>query len=114
MQPPHAALRPPKGPRTIVLVLDAPLSGNAVALLCGRLGELLGTPDVDVVTCDVAALTEADGETIEAVARLQLTAHRMGRSIRLRYASGDLQDLIAFVGLGDVIPVVPAAPAPAG
>ena len=47
----------------------------------------------------------ADALAIEALARLQLVAHRFGLEIRLCHASRDLLDLIALAGLADVLRV---------
>ena len=47
----------------------------------------------------------ADALAIEALARLQLVAHRFGLEIRLWHASSELLDLIAFAGLADVLRV---------
>jgi hypothetical protein len=64
-------------------------------------------PQPTPVVCDVAALAEPSLETIDGLARLQLAARRIGREVRLRHASDDLQDLLAFVGLADVLRVEP-------
>jgi ABC-type transporter Mla MlaB component len=53
----------------------------------------------------VSAFTEVDALAVEVLARLQLEAHRLGTSIRLRNASTELVGLIALVGLTDVLPV---------
>jgi anti-anti-sigma regulatory factor len=58
------------------------------------------------IDCDVSALTNADELALEALTRLQLTAQRMGTSIRLRNASAQLVDLLALFGLSDVLPIV--------
>jgi anti-anti-sigma regulatory factor len=55
---------------------------------------------------DVSALTNADERTLEALTRLQLTAQRMGTTLRLCNASAQLVDLLALFGLSDVLPVV--------
>jgi anti-anti-sigma regulatory factor len=47
----------------------------------------------------------ADAATVDALARLQLCARRRGLDIRLRGASGELRDLLALCGLGDVLRV---------
>jgi ABC-type transporter Mla MlaB component len=47
---------------------------------------------------------EADAATVNALARLQLLAKRSGGRMRLRNASADLLDLVAFMGLADVLP----------
>jgi ABC-type transporter Mla MlaB component len=59
------------------------------------------------IVCDVAALTQADLDAIELLARLQLVAKRHGYQLRLRDVSRELEDLIVFVGLDPVLPVEP-------
>ncbi|WP_455352867.1 STAS domain-containing protein [Streptomyces sp. SYSU K217416] len=72
-----------------------------VPRLCERLRELLhDCPGAGVVDCDVGALTSPDLATVDALARLQLTARRMGGRIRLRRPSGRLRALLGLVGLG--------------
>jgi len=62
-------------------------------------------PQPSPIVCDVAALTEPSLDTIDGLARLLLAARRLGREVRLRHGSDDLQDLLAFVGLADVLRV---------
>ena len=57
----------------------------------------------EIVICDVRG-AEADAATVDALARLQLTAKRLGCRMRLRNASADLLRLVAFMGLADVLP----------
>jgi ABC-type transporter Mla MlaB component len=59
------------------------------------------------IVCDLSALGEADAETIDLLARLQLEARRQDRMLRLLHASPALQDLIAFAGLDSVLCVEP-------
>lgn len=99
------ALRPPAGPRTVVLVVGGPIARTSVPGLCERVRALLATRGADVVTCDVAAVEHADATAIDALARLQLTARRLGRSIRLRNAPDDLRELLALTGLSDELPL---------
>jgi ABC-type transporter Mla MlaB component len=89
-------------PSSGILVVDGPVADDDVALLCARLRSLLNATAADVVV-DVRTLA-ADAVTIEALARLQLTARRLGRRITLRRASPDLDRLVSFVGLADVLP----------
>jgi hypothetical protein len=58
------------------------------------------------IVVDVRAAS-ADVRTIDVLARLQLDACRCGCSLELQHASAELLDLIAFVGLGDVLRVEP-------
>jgi hypothetical protein len=48
-----------------------------------------------------------DLATIEALARLQLAARRLGLELRLREVPEELRELIAFVGLSGVLDVEP-------
>ncbi|WP_228386862.1 STAS domain-containing protein [Streptomyces katsurahamanus] len=66
--------------------------------LCERLRALYGAGADDVV-CDLAALTRADLATVEAVARLRLTARRAGRGVRMRNAGPELLALLTLAGL---------------
>jgi hypothetical protein len=63
-----------------------------------------------LVVCDVGAIVDPDVVTVDALARLQLTARRLGRQLRLRDACVELQELLAFVGLGEVMPLCSASP----
>jgi ABC-type transporter Mla MlaB component len=56
-----------------------------------------------VARCDVAGIG-ADAVTVDALARLQLAARRHGCQVRLRNASEELRELLAFMGLQDVLP----------
>jgi ABC-type transporter Mla MlaB component len=58
------------------------------------------------IVCDVRGLAP-DASAVDALARLQLAAKRIGCEVRLRHASNELQCLICFVGLSDVLRVEP-------
>ena len=51
---------------------------------------------------DVAWIAPADLEAVDALARLQLVATRLGVRLRLRHSSSDLLDLLNQVGLAEV------------
>jgi hypothetical protein len=57
--------------------------------------------DIDVV---VGPFLRPNLAAIDALARLQLAAARRGRRIRLRHASSELRELLAFTGFSDVLP----------
>jgi ABC-type transporter Mla MlaB component len=86
-----------------VIRIEGALSDTDVVALCARLRAVLEAADVDVVTIDVGPLDRPDATTVDAVARLQLTARRHGRSIRLRHASRALTDLLELFGLHRVV-----------
>jgi ABC-type transporter Mla MlaB component len=89
---------------TIELVIAGPMTGAAIAGLCARVRVMLEGSGADLVICDVSSVGDPDAGTIDALARMQLTARRLGRRVHLRHACADLQDLIALTGLGDVLP----------
>jgi anti-anti-sigma regulatory factor len=90
------------GPTTTVLSLGGPLAPADLPALCARGRALLESSGADVLVCDVGALAQADCLVVDAVARLQLTARRLGRRICVRHPSPELCALIAFTGLAEV------------
>jgi ABC-type transporter Mla MlaB component len=72
-------------------------------MLHERLRALLEARRGETVVCDVGTLIDPDVGTVDALARLQLTACRLGCQVRLRGASRELLDLLALTGLRDVL-----------
>lgn len=89
--------------RAISFAIRAPLARPDLPGLCARVCRLFAQGYGPVAHCDVAML-EADAVTVDALARLQLAAHRYGCQIRLRGASRELLELLVFAGLEDVLP----------
>ena len=56
------------------------------------------------VPCDVSALP-ADAATVDGLARVELALRRLGYELRLRRATSELVELVAFTGLSDVLRV---------
>lgn len=96
-------LRPPTGPRTIVLAIGGPIARADIPALCERAEALLESSAAGVVVCDVGDVVEPDAVTVDALARLALAAQRRGRQLRLRNTCPDLLDLLALMGLVDVV-----------
>jgi ABC-type transporter Mla MlaB component len=71
--------------------------------LCDRVCAHLRAAGPGPTRCDVAGV-EPDAVTVDALCRLQLAARRLGCRVQLRNASPELCDLIAFMGLTDVLP----------
>jgi ABC-type transporter Mla MlaB component len=88
-----------------LLVLGGPITCEGLEPLCERARAMLEGSDVDPVVCDIGALADPDAVTIDAMARLQLTARRLGRRIRFRDACGEVQRLVGFMGLEDILPL---------
>ena len=97
---------PPPGERgTVNLLVGGPIAGPEAAALCARAQRLLeGGQAGRLILCDVAALTEADLGTLDALARLQLTARRLGGEVRLRHASAELREILDLAGLAGAVP----------
>ena len=81
-----------------------PFTSEGIPALCERARVLLEGCDAGRVACDVGALAEPDVVTIAGLARLQLTARRLGSRVELQRACGELEDLLVLTGLGDVLP----------
>jgi hypothetical protein len=56
------------------------------------------------IVCDVSGAA-CNAPTVDALAQLQLAARRRGCRLRIRQASAELLDLIAFMGLREVLRV---------
>jgi ABC-type transporter Mla MlaB component len=61
---------------------------------------------METLRCDVRALP-ADAAAVDALARLQLAAHRAGIRLRLCHASAELCCLLELMGLDSVLCVEP-------
>ena len=92
------------GPGGTVLILLGPIQREDIAAVCERARVLLTGCDAEPVPCDVWALVRPDAVTIDALARLQLTARRLGRAVELRRACVELVELVRLAGLHDVLP----------
>lgn len=99
-----ASTPPPPPEVTIHVVIAGPVTRAAIVGLCGWVRAILEGSGADMVICDVSAVGDPDATTIDALARMQLTARRLGRRVQLRHACADLQNLVMFMGLGDVLP----------
>jgi ABC-type transporter Mla MlaB component len=71
--------------------------------LCEHVRALLDEEHAGRVECDVGALVEVDLGTVDALARLQLTARRLGSFVHLDHAPAELRELLALAGLGEVV-----------
>ncbi|MEU8567992.1 STAS domain-containing protein [Streptomyces pathocidini] len=87
------------------LTIGGRLAPADVPRLCARLCELVGQagPGGGAVTLDVGGLAEPDMVAVEALARLQLTARRLGRRVQLRGTTRELRALLVSSGLEGVV-----------
>ncbi len=91
---------------TILVTIAGTTPPIDAAGLCERVRAVLERCDAKLVVCDVGALTEADAAAVDVVARLELTARRLGRVLRLRHACTELRELLVLTGLADIAPPV--------
>ena len=97
---------PSARPTTVVFAVAGPIARADLPAICGHIAALLEATGADVALCDVGALP-ADAVAIDALARINLAARRMGRQVVLRHAGDDLRDLVAFVGLAGALRIEP-------
>jgi len=60
------------------------------------------------VVCDVGAIASPDLVTVDLLARMQLTARRLGFSLQLSRPSSRLLALLDLTGLRDCLPPAPS------
>ncbi len=89
-------------PRAIVFTIHGPIARADLDGLGDRVCALLSKAAASVVYCDVRDV-EPDAVTVDALARLQLGAHRQGCEVRLRGTSSALRALVELMGLADVL-----------
>jgi ABC-type transporter Mla MlaB component len=92
--------------QTIAFALSAPIARADLQQLCECVCGLLERTGAGVALCDVSRL-DPSAVTVEGLARLQLAARRCGCEVRLRRPSNELQKLVDFMGLADVLPQIP-------
>jgi ABC-type transporter Mla MlaB component len=89
--------------RTVAFAVRGPIAPSHLPGLCERMCSLLERSGACVALCDVRGV-EPDAVSVDALARLQLAARRHACLVRLRNASSELRNLVAFMGLEDVLP----------
>ena len=89
-------------PRMLEFAVHGPIARSDLPGLGDRVCRLLAGADADVAFCDVRDVGP-DAVTVDALARLQLAAGRHRCRVVLRNASAELLELVAFMGLEDVL-----------
>ena len=87
---------------TISFVVRGPIAPADLTGLCNRLRDRIAEQNATRVACAVSGLV-ADAIAVDALARLRLGARRCGCALTVEGWSEDLQHLVAFVGLQDVL-----------
>ena len=89
-------------PQTIAFAIWGPIARDDLPGLTERVCGLLRGSGAALALCDVTGV-EPDAVTVDALARLQLAAGRLGCTVRLRNTSAGLRELVALMGLEDVL-----------
>jgi ABC-type transporter Mla MlaB component len=85
-----------------VFTVYGPIEPEDLPGLCDRLCRVFQENSAKELLCDVQGV-EPSAVTVDALARLQLAAHRNGREVRLQNASGELLELVEFMALDNVL-----------
>ena len=99
----HLHTMSPTVPASVTFAITGPITRDDLPGLCDRVCAIFAESKPDVALCDVATVG-ADAVTVDALARLQLAAHRRNCVVRLLNASDELLGLVAFMGLENVLP----------
>jgi ABC-type transporter Mla MlaB component len=87
---------------TVTLAITGPLARSDLPQLFAHTSRLLAADGVRLLRCEVSDLA-ADAVAVDALARLALAARRRGCRLELHGASAELRELVAFIGLADVL-----------
>lgn len=90
-------------PTTISFEIRGPLLRGELPALYARFCAVVTEHAPELVLCDVGGIA-ADAVAVDALARMQLAARRNRCTVRLCNASQPLRELVAFMGLRDVLP----------
>ncbi len=91
-----------EAPRLLAELTDLLRRGPTAGQFDG--GRTAGEPGGRDVHCDVSGITDPDLATIDVLARLQVSALRLGHRLVLVGAGADLRALIALLGLRAALP----------
>jgi ABC-type transporter Mla MlaB component len=89
-------------PNTVAFAIRGPICRADLPGLCDRVCAVLQQSGPGDAVCDVHGV-DADAVAVDALCRLQLAARRHGCRVRLRHASDELLELVAFMGLTEVL-----------
>lgn len=100
--------RAPWGP-VAVLELSGEVEPGDDRALCEGVTRAVTTGHAFLVTCDVAAVAPTDLRLVDALAKAQLAAHRLDRTLYVQAPGEPLRRLLLLVGLDAVIVCCPRA-----
>ena len=91
----------------LALALGTRVERDEIPSLCGVLYRgRFADETLVLAVCDVAAVRRVDAVLVEALARLDLTARRLGFRFEIHHASPLLRGLVVLMGLDGVLRLV--------
>ena len=91
---------PEHGPRDVVFAIGGPIAREELPSLCERFR--VAAEGATEIVCDVGGI-RPDLVAVDALARVAVTAKRLGCRVRVRGASEELCALAAYLGLDCVL-----------
>jgi hypothetical protein len=92
-----------EGDRLVIVLAASASGGDDLSAACELVWRRLAQGRPIELQCDVAG-EAPDMATVDALARMALSARRLGCSIVLRHASGELRTLLELTGLEGTLP----------
>jgi anti-anti-sigma regulatory factor len=99
------APEPTPGQGAVVLVLAGTIERDTIPALVAGVCRMIDLAGGDRVICDLSAVSAPDAVAVEALARLQLAARRLGSQVWIRDADGRVVDLLVLAGLHEIVRV---------
>jgi ABC-type transporter Mla MlaB component len=92
-------------PSIFAFAIDGPIDRADIPEMCDRFRQMLERAGPERVVCSVTALGPPDAVVVDALARLQLTARRLGLQLWLIDTPSELEVLLSLMGLRGVFPL---------
>lgn len=94
-------MQPPMDHQAGVFAVRGPLARSDIPALCARLQAWVAASSGDAL-CEVSSF-EISVVSVEALARMQLAARRLGRRLNFRDVSSELEALVELLGLATLL-----------
>lgn len=86
----------------VVIALEGSIARKDIGPLCEHAQAILESSAGDLMLCDVRQV-RSDACAVDALARLQLTARRLGRRMQVVNVCEELRGLLVLMGLQEVM-----------
>ena len=91
-------------PDALVLAVGGRVRPDDVQEVVATAAQMMRDDDGARVVLDLGLLQSRGLSAVDVVVQIQLAARRQGRCVGVRNAAPEMQRLLAFVGLGDLLP----------